>query len=1372
MRIYFFLFIILPFFAFGQYTGGPGGGASSNSYILPEPPCTNPTDGGGIAADQSVLFGGTVNALTNDSFYPLPPFDGTLEYKWQKSTTSATTGFTDIANTNTEGFTPPAGLTQTTWYRRLVRVDCKADWTGAAISNVVKVEIQNIQTAAIPDGLCPGATLEVGYLSNVTFGSGNTFSVQMSNASGNFSSPTVIGTTVSTVQNGNINVTIPANTPKGTGYRFRITSSNPVFTASDNGIAYTIDTTSTALTGTMPDALCSGNVTITSPTLGSSIKLTGGAGGSTAPYLTLPNTLGATTDFTFETWINLKSYNAWARIFDFGIDDNTYFFFTADYNGSQKPRFAIANGGGNAGEQRLTSSVSIPLNTWTHVAVVISGSTTTGRMYINGQEVATNTSMSWTPATLPETTSNFIGKSQYAADPYLNAELDEMRFWNIARTKEQLETSYNLRFPAGTPGLVSYYKYDEGTGTSSNDAAVSGNKATFVNSVGWVTPSASPSGAYSSYNWSNGGTTQSITINKRNTYTVTVTSSIGCSARASYFADIEPCCTNPTSAGAITNAQTINTGGDPAAITSTALPSGEEGEIEYKWQMSFVSDTDGFMDIADSDTITYNPGILTKTTWYRRLARVSCKTDWTNAAATSAVRIKVLDIPISMNDRVCIGENLTIGYDTEINLLSGNVLTVQLSAPDGSFTNAITLATKTTTVKSGSISFLVPENTPPSPTYKMRLLSTMPTVTATSTVSLTFGFCPANTGKVPNLWLRADKDVTLTSNQMDIWLDQSGSLNHHYQGNATNRPGFDTNSANFNPTATFNGNQWMADPDGILASSKQYTSAHLFLAHRSDTPQSNRGLYGQYVEFGDAPARGLNVALKPGRYMGHGEFNGTQYFGIKSSTNPWVQLPSGPERMNAYVLNTFRLLNGKQDLWFNGGDNFQDDFDHTHFQTAPDVPWSVGVAPAESNSFSAPFSFKQLGKIPEIIVFDEALSEPNRFKLETYLGIKYGTTLLHNYVTSDFNGATSGPTIAYDIETYGNNVAGIGRDDASRLYQKQSRSQNSVPFAGMLTMGADSIASSNLLNPSTLKNNMYLVWGDDQEDPFEVDGFLPGQKMLDRTWKIQATGQVADSTNKAKVDVSFNLSNIQLSLTDFTIMKLIIDRDGDGDFSAVAPDAIQEYDAAGYSTITNVLFKDVTWDTDNNGKDLFKLVTLSYVPPVISKSQYICRNTIPDTLQIVERAKGVSQNAVYQWQISEDSINWRNVGIANSTDEFYPGRLLQTSWYRVITKDQGRSYRPSNAIRMKVVDDIPLQIEVSSIQQPTCNPPQGCKVLLKKLPMLEWTLFQEGNATATYNGEGGVFTISDLPDGAYQFKVASPDGCYATPAFGVIVFTY
>jgi hypothetical protein len=40
------------------------------------------------------------------------------------------------------------------------------------------------------------------------------------------------------------------------------------------------------------------------------------------------------------------------------------------------------------------------------------------------------------------------------------------------------------------------------------------------------------------------------------------------------------------------------------------------------------------------------------------------------------------------------------------------------------------------------------------------------------------------------------------------------------------------------------------------------------------------------------------------------------------------------------------------------------------------------------------------------------------------------------------------------------------------------------------------------------------------------------------------------------------------------------------------------------------------------------------------------------------------------------------------------------------------------------------------------------------------------------DGTGDPVVIENLPDGVYQFKVATPAGCFQTPPFGVIIITY
>ena len=103
----------------------------------------------------------------------------------------------------------------------------------------------NIITTGIvsPTTYCAGGTVNVPFTLNGNFGtcSSNTFTAQLCDANGSFSSPTTIGTLVSNTS-GTISCTIPGGTPNGTGYRIRVVSSNPSVTGTDNGNNISIGT--------------------------------------------------------------------------------------------------------------------------------------------------------------------------------------------------------------------------------------------------------------------------------------------------------------------------------------------------------------------------------------------------------------------------------------------------------------------------------------------------------------------------------------------------------------------------------------------------------------------------------------------------------------------------------------------------------------------------------------------------------------------------------------------------------------------------------------------------------------------------------------------------------------------------------------------------------------------------------------------------------------------------------------------------------------------------------------------------------------------------------------------------------------------------
>ncbi len=83
-----------------------------------------------------------------------------------------------------------------------------------------------------------GASITIPFTPSGTFNSGNTFTAQLSSASGSFASPTTLITTASTSTS--LTVTIPNTVANGTGYLVRIIGSDPATTGAANTTAFTI----------------------------------------------------------------------------------------------------------------------------------------------------------------------------------------------------------------------------------------------------------------------------------------------------------------------------------------------------------------------------------------------------------------------------------------------------------------------------------------------------------------------------------------------------------------------------------------------------------------------------------------------------------------------------------------------------------------------------------------------------------------------------------------------------------------------------------------------------------------------------------------------------------------------------------------------------------------------------------------------------------------------------------------------------------------------------------------------------------------------------------------------------------------------------
>jgi len=211
--------------------------------------------------------------------------------------------------------------------------------------------------------------------------------------------------------------------------------------------------------------------------IGNAVSLSGNG-----EYVSLPSgILSGLHDFTISAWVNPSANTAWSRVFDFGTGTSDYMFLTLSAGGGPL-RFAMTTSG-NGAEQQLNAPGNLPLNTWSHVAVTLSG--TTGTLYLDGQPVATNTNMTLNPAALGLTTQNWIGRSQFSGDPFLAATVDDFQIYDNALSAADI-----AMLASGQPGAgnVASYKFDEDSGEIALDSSGNRRNATIISPGNVSTP--------------------------------------------------------------------------------------------------------------------------------------------------------------------------------------------------------------------------------------------------------------------------------------------------------------------------------------------------------------------------------------------------------------------------------------------------------------------------------------------------------------------------------------------------------------------------------------------------------------------------------------------------------------------------------------------------------------------------------------------------------------------------------------------------------------------------------------------------------------------------------------------------------------------
>ncbi|MBS4027752.1 MAG: tandem-95 repeat protein [Ignavibacteriales bacterium] len=149
--------------------------------------------------------------------------------------------------------------------------------------------------------------------------------------------------------------------------------------------------------------------------------------------------------------------------------------------------YQLADSSIRAGDYWQNTTVKFPFNTWNHITVV--KDTPYTYLYING--ILKNTSS--LPFKNPRQNDSLFFGRQWDGNEKWKGNLDEVRIWNTALSQTTIQQWINKSVTASHPNfanLKGYWKFDEGSGTTTADASGNGNTGTLVNGPTWITSTA------------------------------------------------------------------------------------------------------------------------------------------------------------------------------------------------------------------------------------------------------------------------------------------------------------------------------------------------------------------------------------------------------------------------------------------------------------------------------------------------------------------------------------------------------------------------------------------------------------------------------------------------------------------------------------------------------------------------------------------------------------------------------------------------------------------------------------------------------------------------------------------------------------------
>ncbi|RNI23544.1 gliding motility-associated C-terminal domain-containing protein [Rufibacter latericius] len=576
-----------------------------------------------VMGGQDICTGQTPGILTGSQ-----PMGGnnSFTYTWESSVTSGTSGFVPIPNSNTKDYSP-AALTTTTWFRR-VASSAGCVTTSGAVEVTVKPEItDNIVSSG--QTVCAGK-VPAAFTGSQPLGGNNTYTYQweVSTISGTAGFAAINGATAK-------DFTPTEAVTQNTWFR-RVVNSGTCQKSESEAVLVEVQQPIASNTISADQAICSGE------SIGVLMgqEPTGGSGAYT--YVWEQSTTSATAGFSPIPDANAKDLASMSLTV-------TTWFRRVVTAGACDPSIS------NAVQVTVSPALENNLITNSQTQIICIGSTPAmwqGAQPTGGDNVFT---FQWEQSTDGVAYTDILGATDINYAPAAPTQDTWYRRKVISRTCTS--TSPAVKVEVQQPIA---------------DNSIAGEQTICAGSFAQALTGSQPTGGSGNYGYqweasTDGNTYTPIANAAQGEYTPVnlaqttwfrrIVTGGACAANVSN--GIKVTVTAPVTNNIISAPQSICSNTAPLALTGSQPASDPGASFTYQWESSTTSATaPDFTAITGAEGMDYAPGVLTQTTWFRRVVTTGGCT-----SASEAIKITVEPLPASptvANQVICENNSATL----------------------------------------------------------------------------------------------------------------------------------------------------------------------------------------------------------------------------------------------------------------------------------------------------------------------------------------------------------------------------------------------------------------------------------------------------------------------------------------------------------------------------------------------------------------------------------------------------------------------------------------------------------------------------------------------------------------------------------------